>query len=372
MPGENVSVTAVEAFAPSVGGTLDIESGGSIDLGTAEVWGVNVDLTTLPGADEDGDISISSINHGGVGDDETALRIASVGSIATTGPLNIEGPIAMQVDSDGDGAEQISISGPVSSGFGISVAGTGLNDQGIGLGNLTVDRGEGPLVSDIIGTPPVLEGEIRFTDLNCEVSCPGDLIFSEPYILTENTTFTANDILFESTLDSDSSATPRSLVLNANDAGEDVGTVSFLGDVGSNALLASLTVNSQSQPIVIGGSVSTDGGQAYTAPVVFADGSSRLSSSRGGISFAREVNGPVQLDIDALGRFASAKVFKSYRGSTSVPVTSSLQGKKWWPVTLPSTQRTPLRSPPRQQRRSWARVTSRSAETTSRWRPERN
>jgi filamentous hemagglutinin family protein len=119
-------------------------------------------------------------------------------------------------------------------------------------------------------------------DLNDPDMNVTSVIYSGPVILTADVTLTAaGNVDFQSTIDSDSSATERSLTINTP------GTAIFAGDVGDTHPLSSLTTNSASTDIN-GSSITVSGAQTYNNPVNL---SASTTLNAAGVTFANTLTG---------------------------------------------------------------------------------
>src|SRR5262249_25620520 len=103
------------------------------------------------------------------------------------------------------------------------------------------------------------------TDLNGgTVTTTGNQTYLDPVVLTANTTLNGSNITFNSTVDSDSNATPRSLTVNSSGNG----TTTFNLRVGDASPLLSLTTNADGTTDLNAGTVTTTGDQTYNDAVI--------------------------------------------------------------------------------------------------------
>jgi hypothetical protein len=106
----------------------------------------------------------------------------------------------------------------------------------------------------------------------------GNQTFNDWVVLGADTTFSGRNIAFNSTLDSDSAATPRSVVVNSNNSG----TTTFGGAVGASAILASVTTNADGTTVISGGVINTvaaTGDQTFNDVAVVLGADTTLSGN---------------------------------------------------------------------------------------------
>lgn len=111
----------------------------------------------------------------------------------------------------------------------------------------------------------------------------GDQVFNDPVVLLANTTISANDITFNSTVDG-------AFALTLNSSG--MGVTSFNGAVGDVAPLASLATNADGRTQFNGARVRTSGDQNYADAIVLVSDTT-ITSGAGNVSFASTIDGTV-------------------------------------------------------------------------------
>jgi filamentous hemagglutinin family protein len=162
-------------------------------------------------------------------------------------------------------------------------------------------------------------------DLNNSPLNVSSATFSSPVILTADLTINASGgVDFESTIDSDSDATERSLTINTP------GTTTFGGDVGDTHPLSSLTSSSNGTTVIDAASISVAGSQTYNNPVTL---SADTTLSAGSVSFAGTVGGAHALTVAGDASFTGAVNIGSlhvtgglsFTGADSITTTGSQQ-----------------------------------------------
>ncbi|CAL7962619.1 putative Haemagg_act domain-containing protein [Gammaproteobacteria bacterium] len=128
------------------------------------------------------------------------------------------------------------------------------------------------------------------------VKTSGNQTYGNAVVLGADTAFSASNITFSSTLNSDT--TPRALTLTGI-----TGNTTFGGAVGATNALSSLTTATTGTTYINGGSINTTGLQNYQAPVILGTGATLTG---GAITFNSTVNSagnfpPSSLTLNATG-----------------------------------------------------------------------
>jgi hypothetical protein len=152
-------------------------------------------------------------------------------------------------------------------------------------------------------------------------------------------------VTFSGTINSDATATPRTLTVTAGS-----GAITFGGVVGGTAALASMSATSSSGISIK--SVTTSGGQTYTGPVTLADTTTLTSSASGAVTFSGTINsdttprtltvtagsGPITFGGVVGGTAALASMSATSSGGISIKSVTTSGGQTYTgPVTLADT-----------------------------------
>lgn len=225
----------VNARTTSFGGAVGGGTGGALGALTTDAAG----STTVDGAITAASVSIGdTLSMGG-------------GSVTTTGDQVYGGPVTLRTNSTLSG-HNITFNGTVDSSLATGDRSLTVNtsNNGVTRFNAAVG-GSSPLASlttNIDGTTIVGGGSVVTS---------GDQTYNEKVILTDNASFSGNDITFNDTVDSDS--TPRSLTVDSTGGGVTL----FTGALGGSSILASVNTNSDGTTRINGGSVKAQGVIAF-------------------------------------------------------------------------------------------------------------
>ena len=114
----------------------------------------------------------------------------------------------------------------------------------------------------------------------------GDFVFNDPVLLDQDTTLTAENVTFNSTLDSFSATNPAGLTIDSTI------TTTFNDQVGSFSPLAFLTTNAAGGTTFMnGGTIETVLDQTYNDPITLQQNTTLITSSDGDITFNNTIDG---------------------------------------------------------------------------------
>ncbi len=347
------STFLVSAAAPSIGGVFT--GGGSILFNSPQgiVANGGSDLSVRAGVGTDAlaaAVNVGTLDLGGA-------------SATFRGPITLPGTLSVE-PNDATGGGSIAFTGPTLTTTGAQVYNAafilGVNTVATSTGggtitfNSTVDgpfaltlntKGDEVFNGRVGGTTALASlttddpadtvgGHVIFnvagsTSATPSVTTTGRQTYNDAAILRADTVLASTGggtLTFASTVDSDSTATPRVLTLNS--AGDQI----FNGQVGSMAPLASLTTDDPAANITGGRtifdvasgtpSVTTTGLQAYNDAVVLQAGTTLASLGGGALTFVSTLDGPASLTL----RTAGQTTFRGAVGSGIALASLTTQG----------------------------------------------
>ncbi len=263
------------------GGAQNYALAATVRQGTVLTIDPALRTTGLP-ADNGNVIFQSTVDSGATAQ---ALQVNSPGNEIFKGLVGYTSPLAsLTTDATGPGMGQTRFLMTRPSGF----PGNGLGGVNV-TGNLTVNDGVffqvgNSLGFGIPGSPSVTSG--------------GTQTYAGPATLGDTTTLVSSNgsVAFNSTVDSDSLATPRVLTVSTP-----VNTfVTFARAVGGVFPLATLDTEGLGTTQINGGSVTTTDGQTYRQAVTLGQDTTLLSTNaNSGISFFRSLDGSHDLTVTA-------------------------------------------------------------------------
>ncbi|MBI1918657.1 MAG: autotransporter-associated beta strand repeat-containing protein, partial [Planctomycetes bacterium] len=316
-------------------GALSLSTGaGNLNV-TAEAINLNNNVTTNAAQSYNGpvglgaDVTLASTNNGAISFAQTvdgpfALAVNTGGTTTFSGAVG-NGTALTSLTTDANGTTDLN-GGTVSTsgnqtyndavvltndttlnGANVTFNSTVDSDSNATPRSLTVNSPNITFNGAVGGSSPLasLTDNVGTTDLNgSSVTTTGNQTYNGPVVLTADTTLNGSNITFNSIVDSDSNATPRSLTVNSSGNG----TTAFAGPVGSIGILASLTTNADGTTDLNAGNVTTTGNQTYNDAVVLTNDTTLNGSN---ITFGST------LDSDSNATPRVLAVFSSGNGTTT-------------------------------------------------------
>ncbi len=253
---------------------------------------------------------------------DNALTSSVAGSIAVNGALKLDADVVVTTTSGGVTFNGTVDSGLINHGLTVNTGGSGVTRF---VGAVGSTSSLTTLTTNADGTTRIDGGSVNTS---------GDQTFADIIILGADTTLSGKNLIFQNTLDSDSSATPRALVLNSSSTGD----TRFQGNVGSIARLLSITTNADGLT-KIGASVATTAGMTF-ADAVNITGNATIDGGTGTLFFQKTIDADSTVTDPTLRLFASGPAdadHTPFKFAASIGSTRRLGG-----LTLGADRSTPV------------------------------
>jgi autotransporter-associated beta strand protein len=261
--------------------TNALNSGANVVV-TAGSTGTEAGIIAIQAGISDPTATTALTFHEGSGAGNVGTIQLGGGMIATNGAQTFAGPIVLSADATlGGGAGAVDFTATVDGARALTVTTSGsttFNGAAGGVNALTALLLSGTGATALNGSPGV--------------ATSGNQTFNGPVTLGADTTLTAGNITFNSTLDSTTSPGHALSV-------DTTGLTTFAGIVGGSDPLSSLTTSSRGTTS-LSGPLTTSGDQTFNGPVTLA-AATGLSSSVGDITLDSTVNGDFDLSVTSGG-----------------------------------------------------------------------